>query len=124
MAKVTSITSLTRSGLSDYVLQRLSAFVIFLYSLCIIGFFLTTSQLDYATFKGFFRSLPMQCFSQTVLLAVVIHAWIGLWTITTDYIRPHYFGTHESLVRMVAQALCAVALFVYLVWGTVIIWGI
>ena len=35
---VTSATSLTRSGLSDFVVQRVSAVILALYTLCVVGF--------------------------------------------------------------------------------------
>ena len=39
---VTQVTSLTRSGLSDFLVQRVSAVIIALYTLCVLGFFLVT----------------------------------------------------------------------------------
>ena len=35
--KVTNVTSLTRSGLSDFVIQRVSAVIMAVYTLCVLG---------------------------------------------------------------------------------------
>ena len=45
---VKNVTSLSRSGLSDFVLQRFSAAVMALYTLCVLGFFLVTPELSHA----------------------------------------------------------------------------
>ena len=51
------------------------------------------------------------------LLAVVAHAWIGIWTVLTDYIKP--VG-----VRFFAQSLLIVTCLSLLLWGLVILWGV
>ncbi|MGD9592998.1 MAG: succinate dehydrogenase, hydrophobic membrane anchor protein [Candidatus Berkiella sp.] len=47
---------------------------------------------------------------------MAFHAWIGLWTVLTDYVKP-------LLIRYVFQAIILLALFVYVVWGIFILWG-
>lgn len=120
---VMQITSLTRSGLSDYLIQRVTAIILLLYSLCVAGFFLLHTPLDYFVLKGFFSSFPMQCFSEVALFSVAMHGWIGLWTVCTDYIRPHYFGSYDTLARSVAQVICILIIMLYIIWGSSIIWG-
>ena len=39
---VKSATSLTRSGLSDFLLQRVTAIVLGLYTVCVVGFLVVT----------------------------------------------------------------------------------
>ena len=41
---VTNVTSLTRSGLADFLVQRISAVVLALYTLCVFGFLLVTEE--------------------------------------------------------------------------------
>jgi succinate dehydrogenase / fumarate reductase membrane anchor subunit len=51
------------------------------------------------------------------LLSFGAHAWIGLWTISTDYIKAMVF-------RFIFQALSGLVMFVYVVWGVQILWGL
>ena len=119
---VTNVTSFGRSGLSDFVLQRVSAVVLALYTLCIVGYFLTRSPVDHFTLLEYLGSFPMQVFSTLAVLSLIAHGWIGMWTIGTDYIREHYFGSKALVCRLFFQGICLFTLFFYLVWALKIIW--
>jgi succinate dehydrogenase / fumarate reductase membrane anchor subunit len=121
---VTSISSLTGNGLADFVVQRVTAVVLTVYALCVVGFFLAHPGMDYATLHGYFASMPMVLFSTLMVLSTAAHAWIGMWTIGTDYIRDHYFGKHSTAFRMVYQGGCLLILFVYVVWGLQLFWSL
>ena len=56
-------------------------------------------------------------FTLLTLLCVLIHAWIGLWQVLTDYIKP--VGLRGAL-----QFALVVVLFVYLMTGFVVLWGV
>lgn len=119
---VTSATSLTRSGLTDFILQRVSAIILGLYAVLVTGFLLATPDLRYEAWVGFHSSSAMLLFSTLAVLATAGHAWIGMWTIGTDYIRGHYFGQRATIFRGLYQILCVGALFLYVVWGLQIFW--
>ncbi|MCR9279177.1 MAG: succinate dehydrogenase, hydrophobic membrane anchor protein [Pseudomonadaceae bacterium] len=121
---VTNVTSFSRSGLSDFLLQRVTAVVLALYALCIIGFFLVTPDLSHAKLVGYFGSTSMQLFSLLAVLSTAAHAWIGMWTIGTDYLRPAHVGSSATLLRFVYFALVVIALFVYVVWAVRIFWSL
>ena len=121
VALVTSVTSFGRSGLADFVLQRASAVVLAAYGLCVIGFFVTR-PLTHEALVGFFRSLPMQAFTTLALLALAAHAWIGMWTVGTDYVRRHYFGRGHSVYLATYQLGCLAMIFVYVLWPLSVIW--
>lgn len=119
---VTSATSLTRSGLTDFILQRVSAVILGLYAVCVTGFLLVNPDLGYEAWVGYHSSSAMRLFSTLAVLATAGHAWIGMWTIGTDYIRGHYFGQRATIFRGLYQILCVGALFLYVVWGLQIFW--
>ena len=121
---VTNVTSLSRSGLSDFVIQRVSAVVLTLYTFCVVGFFLLHPVMDHATLKSYFGSTPMLLFSTLMVLSTAAHAWIGMWTIGTDYIREHYFGRHNTFFRLAYQSGCVAVLFVYVVWALQMFWSL
>jgi succinate dehydrogenase / fumarate reductase membrane anchor subunit len=124
MAVVTNVTSFGRSGLSDFVIQRVSAVVIALYAFLIAGFFVANPHPDRAALLAFFSGVAMRMFSTLAVLATAAHAWIGMWTIGTDYVRPHYFGRHATVFRITYQFGCLLLLFVYVLWGLAIFWSI
>lgn len=112
-----SITNFSRSGLSDWLIQRFSAVVLALYTVFVVGFLLANPGLGFAEWKELFENTAFRIFSLLALISTVAHAWIGMWTISTDYLKP-------AGARFVFQVICFLAVFVYLVWGIEIIWGV
>ena len=121
---VTQVTSLSRSGLSDFVIQRVSALVLAAYALCVLSFFVVNEDLTHQALTAFFGSLSMQAFSVLAVLSTAAHGWIGLWTIGTDYVRPHYFGRHATVLRILYLGASALLMFLYAWWGVRLFWGI
>ncbi len=121
---VTSVTSFSRSGLSDFVIQRVTALVIMIYGICVVAWLLSNANPSHADLVAYFGNPWMQAFSTLALLSTVAHAWIGMWTIGTDYVRTHYFGRFATVWRLFYQAFCLMTLFLYVLWGLLIIWGI
>ncbi len=111
---VKSATGLTGSGSRDWILQRISAVVLAVYAVVVVGFFLF-NQVDYNAWHGFMMSLPMKLFSLVAILSLVFHAWVGMWTVFTDYVK-------SSGLRIVLQAAVIIAVLVYLFWGVMIFW--
>ncbi|TDT41610.1 succinate dehydrogenase subunit D [Halospina denitrificans] len=114
---VTSVTNLGRTGAFDWLMQRVSAVVLGVYTLFLAGYLLASPDLDYAQWAGLFDQMWMRIFSLLALISLGLHAWVGLWTITTDYIKP-------TALRFLIQAVCGLIMFVYLVWGVEILWGL
>lgn len=121
---VTTVTSFGRSGLSDWLLQRLTAIVLFAYVLCVGGFLLLHPDLDHASWSRFFGHLAMKVFSLMALLSIIVHAWIGLWSVSTDYLTVRLMGPKATGLRILFQGVCALVLFAYFVWGVDILWGV
>lgn len=121
---VANVTSLTRNGLSDFLLQRVSAVILAVYTLCVLGFFLANPDLTHLQLKAYFASTPMLLFSTLTVLATAAHAWIGMWTVGTDYIREHYFGRHSTAFRMTYLSGCVLLLFIYVVWALQMFWSL
>lgn len=113
---VSSVTNLGRSGVFDWLIQRVTAYVLALYTIFLLGFLLTT-DVNYETWSGLFEQTWFRIFSLLALISLGAHAWVGLWTVTTDYIKP-------MAPRFLVQAACGLAMFVYLVWGIQIFWGL
>ena len=122
-ASVTSVTALGRSGLSDWLIQRISAVILAIYAVGMIGWFLAKAPVDFATWQGLNNCLAMRIANTLVLLALIAHAWIGVWTILTDYVTSARLGSTGTALRIALQTVSFLWLFVCLVWGAVIIWA-
>lgn len=114
---VTSVTNFSRSGLSDWVLQRASAVILATYSIFIVGYILLNPDMSYVQWKELFSCTSVRIYSLLAVLSLVAHSWVGLWTIATDYIKP-------AKIRFVFNAAVIVTLFVFLVWSIEILWGL
>lgn len=124
MDMVTSVTNLSRSGLYDWMAQRVSAVLLAAYTLFLLGWFLANPGLTYEDWVGLFSQNWMRIFSLLTLVALSVHAWVGMWTISTDYLTPMAMGKSATVVRFLFQAACGLLMFVLFVWGVQILWGI
>ena len=114
---VTSITSFGRSGLYDWMMQRVTAVVLMAYTIFMIGYLLFSSDLSYAQWSSLFQNTAMRIFTLLAILSMVAHAWIGLWSVSTDYIK-------KTSIRFAFQSVCGLLAFIYVVWGIQILWGV
>ncbi|MDE3739568.1 MULTISPECIES: succinate dehydrogenase, hydrophobic membrane anchor protein [Pseudomonas] len=121
---VTNVTNFSRSGLYDWMAQRVSAVVLAAYFLFLLGYLLFSPGLTYADWHGLFSHTAMRIFSLLALVALSVHAWVGMWTISTDYLTPMALGKAATVVRFLFQAVCGIAMFAFFVWGVQILWGV
>ncbi len=121
---VTNTTSLGRSGLADWLIQRLSALVLLAYTLWVAAGVLLLPELNHENWRLLFAAPAMRIFSLAALLALCAHAWIGVWTVSTDYLTEAHLGRAGFWLRLLTQALCAALTLVYLLWGGGILWSV
>jgi succinate dehydrogenase / fumarate reductase membrane anchor subunit len=121
---VTNILSLGRSGLYDWVIQRLSAVIILLYVLCHAAIVIGTPEMTYSEWRGLFANTTMRIFSLVTLLALCAHAWVGIWTIATDYLTTRMLGAKATAIRFIFLMICLCVTVVYLIWGIMIFWSV
>jgi len=121
---VTTVTSFGRSGLYDWLLQRFTAVVLVSYFLCVGSFLLLHPQLDHAAWSGYMGGPAMKVFSLMALASIIVHAWIGLWAVSTDYLTVRMLGAKATGMRIVFQGACGIVAFAYFVWGIRILWSI
>lgn len=121
---VTTVTSFGRSGLYDWMVQRVTAVVLLAYTVYLVCFLLGNSSLSYQEWQELFGQTWMRIFSLAALISLLAHAWVGLWSVTTDYITNRMMGPMATVLRFIVQSACGLLAFVYLVWGVQILWGI
>ncbi|WP_336803425.1 succinate dehydrogenase membrane anchor subunit [Erwinia aphidicola] len=113
---VSNASALGRNGIHDWLLLRAAAMVMTLYVLYILGFIVMSGTLTYDIWRGFFASSFTKVFTLLTLFSILVHGWIGMWQVLTDYIKP-------LAMRMILQLVIVVALLVYAIYGTVVVWG-
>lgn len=118
---VTAVTSFGRSGLSDWLLQRISGVILLAYFV-FIGATLA-GGVDYASWQATFAQTWVKIFSLLAILSLAAHAWIGMWAVLTDYLTERLMGQKGNVLRFSAQLACSLTIFVYVVWGIQILWG-
>jgi succinate dehydrogenase / fumarate reductase membrane anchor subunit len=114
---VSNASALGRNGVHDYILVRASALVLTLYIIYMVGFFAISGDVTWQVWSGFFSSAFTKVFTLLALFSILIHAWIGMWQVLTDYVKP-------VAIRLMLQLVIVVALVVYVIYGFVVVWGV
>jgi succinate dehydrogenase / fumarate reductase membrane anchor subunit len=116
MGMVTNVTSLTGNGLKDWLIQRVSAVVLGFYLLIMLSYCLMHPHMTYEQWSNLFHCKSFMVLNVVTMLSLVLHAWIGLWTVTTDYLKP-------TCIRLPIQMLIAALLLGLFIWFLMILWG-
>lgn len=109
-------TSFGRSGVQDWWLQRLSAIALLIYSLVLAVQLISIDEITFLSWQTLFAPLWMQLLTLAAVVAISIHAWVGLWIVSTDYIKP-------VSIRNLFQVLVLVICLVMIGWTGWIFWG-
>ncbi|WP_199608668.1 succinate dehydrogenase, hydrophobic membrane anchor protein [Flocculibacter collagenilyticus] len=109
--------SLKRNGVQDFVSLRATAVVLTLYTIFIVGFFLTTPTVTYENWSGLFSNILVKAFTLLALASIMIHARIGLWQVLTDYVE-------SAALRNVLSFLVSVVAFGFVAVGLFVLWGV
>src|SRR4030067_3006885 len=75
-------------GLRDWLIQRITAVVMAVYSLALAGYLLLQPNLNYDVWTELFSGQLMRTFTLLFLLSLFYHAWIGIRDIVMDYVKP------------------------------------
>lgn len=121
---VTNATSLSRSGLRDWIIQRATSVVLGVYFIFLMVYLICHPKIDFNTWSDLFSLTFVRIFTFLTLLSMVLHAWIGVWTISTDYLTERMQQNKAVWFRLFFQAFFVLLLLVYLIWGIQIIWGL
>lgn len=104
-----------RRGYNDWFVQRVTALLIGIYTVFLIIFLLVHHPISYMQWHILFTHLAMKIFTLLVILSVLWHAWIGIWTIFTDYIK-------NKLIRLALETIICLLLTTYFIWAIKFLW--
>jgi succinate dehydrogenase / fumarate reductase membrane anchor subunit len=103
-------------GWRDWLVQRVTAVVMALYTLLVLGLVLWHGGLDYAAWKAVFAGHAFRIATFAFVLALLWHAWVGVRNISMDYVKP--VG-----LRLTVQVVVIGVLVGYAGWTIGILWG-
>ncbi|WP_043318617.1 succinate dehydrogenase, hydrophobic membrane anchor protein [Microbulbifer sp. HZ11] len=121
---VKAVTGFGRSGLYDWFIQRISAVVLVAYTFFIVGFIFLSKDFGYASWSALFEQRWVRVFSLVALISTLAHAWIGLWSVVTDYLTNRMMGGKATVLRILVEVLLGAVAVFYAVWGFEILWGV
>ena len=83
-------------GLRDWAAQRITAVIMIIYAVVFFLFLLgMVGAEDYSQWQAFFGKTWVKVFTQTTLIALLLHAWVGIRDLWMDYVKP--FGLRLTL---------------------------
>lgn len=107
--------SLTNNGLRDWLIQRVSAIILMVFYFTLMGFFIFHPSLSFSELRLFFTSPWMRVLTLLSLVSLMLHSWIGIWTVMSDYVKPHS-------LRFFVELFFILLILIYLFWGFEILW--
>jgi succinate dehydrogenase / fumarate reductase membrane anchor subunit len=113
---VKSVLGANHQGLRDWFIQRISAVVMAIYSVGMIYYFLANPGFNFTDWHALFAHTWMKIITILFITSLLFHAWVGVWTIFTDYVKIAWLCV--SLNVLVFFALAA-SFF----WALQILWG-
>jgi succinate dehydrogenase / fumarate reductase membrane anchor subunit len=95
-------------GLRDWLSQRVTAAVMGLFTLIVLGQVLFTSgPISYDKWSGIFASQWMKMLTFTVILCLLYHVWVGMRDVFMDYIKPVWMRLSLQVFTIVWLVACS-----------------
>ena len=102
-------------GLRDWLAQRVTAVIMAVYTVILLGVLDSAGPISYAVWQDLFAQGWMRVATLLFAVSLAWHAWVGVRDILMDYARP------DSL-RFALQVVTIVFLGAYLGWTVQILW--
>lgn len=97
------------SGLLPWLLQRLSAVYLLAFGLFLLTHFLTDAPASHAEWRAWILGGGVREFFLLFLMALFLHAWIGLRDVILDYVHPP--GLRLALLSLIGLGLLLMTLW-------------
>lgn len=104
-------------GLRDWLLQRVTAVVMVVYTVGLVAALLLAHNAGYEGWKSLMGYTWMRVLSTVTILALLLHAWVGIRDIWMDYVQP--VG-----IRLTLHVLTILWLIGSFVYGITVVWGV
>ena len=114
---VKSVLGVSHRGLRDWVIQRISAVMMAVYTIGLVGYIVCHPELTFAEWSDLFAQGWVKVATILVVLALLFHAWVGMWTILTDYVKSFALS---CILKVVVLLVLAASFF----WAFSILWSV
>ena len=94
-------------GLRDWLSQRVTAALMAAFTLVLIVQVLFGGELDYDRWAGIFSKQWMRVLTFSMIVALLIHAWVGMRDIWMDYVKPMGWRLTLQVATIVWLVACA-----------------
>ena len=105
------------SGLKDWMWMRITAIVFLIYRTIIIVYWTRYPAATLLDWRALLLNPYMKGLGLVSLFCILLHSWLGLWCVITDYIKPDF-------MRKLSIFTVLFLIAIYLVSGIVILWGV
>ena len=109
-------------GSKEFLVIRVCAVLILLYTLYLGGFLLLTDEVNFNQWSAFFGNTLNKILTSTFFLAFAVHTWLGTWAVASDYLTPRIFGNLGRTLFLGFRGVVAGVIALVLTWAIIIIW--
>ncbi|GGY03143.1 succinate dehydrogenase, hydrophobic membrane anchor protein [Paludibacterium paludis] len=103
-------------GLRDWIMQRVTAVIMLIYT-ALLALFLIVAPNSYEGWRALFGQVWVQVLTEVTLIALFLHAWIGIRDLWMDYIKP--VG-----LRLALHTFTIVWLVSCFIYSVKVVWGL
>jgi len=111
------MVTVSQRGYMDWLIQRFSAVYMFLCVVALAVFFIKHPDLNYFEWQNLFSSLSTKVIAAVFVLSLLMHTWIGIWTVITDYVK-------IGLLRLILNVFILFALVGFFFAALLILWSV
>ena len=104
-------------GLRAWLLQRLSAVYMAIYTLIAIVWLFQNAPLDFPMWQAVFAQPLINIFTQLFIFLLLAHAWVGVRDIFVDYI-------HHMASRFVLLILISLLQVMLAIWASMTLYSV
>ena len=99
--------------------QRYSSIFILCYLIYIVSFFISENNINFFTWSNFFLSFETRFITSITFILILVHSFIGLWTVGTDYLTKRTLGFLNKPLAGYANIFRNMYSFVFSLLGAV-----
>jgi succinate dehydrogenase / fumarate reductase membrane anchor subunit len=88
-----------------------------IYTIGLVSYIVLNPGLSFAEWHGLFSQTWMKIATILFVLSLLFHAWIGMWTVFTDYVKPF-------VIRCVLNVVVQFGLAACFIWALMILWSV
>ena len=111
------LTVVAHYGWRDWLIQRVTAVVMLLYTLFFLAVLIAIPQLDYERWRALWSLAVMRYATIFFVVAALMHAWVGVRNIMMDYVK-------DTGLRLMLYVLVILTLIGYAAWAWQVLWGV